>query len=1037
MTAKDTKGMALISTKLSSGRKRFSFTPTKTSLLLLLVMGLVLGLVAIFILRSNLFADDDKLYIAFHAVLSGDQRSAITSKQMLQGIQLYLDEVNQADGINGQDVALLVFDNEARTDVAQQSAQEIAASEASIVLGHFSSNLSLVAGEVYQKVGIPAISSAATADNLVVDNEWFFRVSPGARLYAQFSATYIENILQKSVFGIIYDDQNAHSLSVKRHLEEQYETLGKTIPYQFSVNTREEDSAQKILQLMQRIRETIPPEALGSLFVVLPDAFSSEVVSAAYKQGLDIPIFGLDFDETTLPSDRKFMENIYLASTFLPDAVNADAQMFKQAFHLAYGNQPSQYAVTAYDAARIAVQALQAIQLEGQTQNRDQRRQALHDYLTEFNGSNMPLINGLTGPIFFDQFGDAQRALTVGVYQHPQFVSELTQLQQVMRSEIIDPEIKQTDGNIIPANPGFWHKTNLVQMGISLNEIRDISPNGTTYYLDFNLWFRYTGDIKPEEIIFLNAVEPIELGPPVQETVSNQQTYRLYQVEGQFKAPSLDSFVLGQHTLEINLHHQNLNQHQLVYILDLQGRHLAEQIERKNLNQILAPASGWEIQEISAFQILVEKNILGDPTLLYLPPSSRIFSGLDVEIKLEKTAFIIYNFVSTSQARWMFGVSSLLLLVVILIRQRISISQSIIWSTRLVLSFFILFSGQVFVVNSLVGQIDTQPLLIISNLFYSAWWLLVAFFATSAIYHFLWVPIETTTGRAIPGILRNTLTFIIYTFSCFGIIAFVFDQPITSLLATSGLLLTIIGLAIQVDISNVFAGISLNLERPFRPGDWVRIGDYEEGQVLDVNWRTIRLTTRDKNIVIIPNSTASQAVVENFDYPDNHYWLELEIQIRDDYSHEKVIQALEKALARVEEALDYEVNLLNFGAGEGTYQLATLVQDYGRKIQQQQAIFTQVWTHLDQAGISSDNDILGTIWEDAKKQFRQGGPSSERQAKGINLTGRAMASEIDPLPVEQTGQTETAKTQPSAAGSPSTLGSKMLDMIRAILTSSK
>ena len=50
----------------------------------------------------------------------------------------------------------------------------------------------------------------------------------------------------------------------------------------------------------------------------------------------------------------------------------------------------------------------------------------------------------------------------------------------------------------------------------------------------------------------------------------------------------------------------------------------------------------------------------------------------------------------------------------------------------------------------------------------------------------------------------------------------------------------IIGLAIQLNISNIFSGIALNLESPFHIGDWIRVKDYPEGQFLDMTWRSTR-----------------------------------------------------------------------------------------------------------------------------------------------------------------------------------------------------
>lgn len=95
------------------------------------------------------------------------------------------------------------------------------------------------------------------------------------------------------------------------------------------------------------------------------------------------------------------------------------------------------------------------------------------------------------------------------------------------------------------------------------------------------------------------------------------------------------------------------------------------------------------------------------------------------------------------------------------------------------------------------------------------WWLMPALLLPLLIKRFVWIPLEKRTTRTVPNVIRLFVSSIIYLLACFGIIAFVYDQPITSLLATSGVVAMIIGLAIQVNIANVFAGIVINIERPF------------------------------------------------------------------------------------------------------------------------------------------------------------------------------------------------------------------------------
>ena len=72
--------------------------------------------------------------------------------QMTQGIQLYLDKVNQEGGVNGRNVELLVFDDQNDKELAVQKAKEIVEQDqVHVVLGHLYSSTSIQAGEIYKK----------------------------------------------------------------------------------------------------------------------------------------------------------------------------------------------------------------------------------------------------------------------------------------------------------------------------------------------------------------------------------------------------------------------------------------------------------------------------------------------------------------------------------------------------------------------------------------------------------------------------------------------------------------------------------------------------------------------------------------------------------------------------------------------------------------------------------------------------------------------------------------------------------------------
>jgi len=195
------------------------------------------------------------------------------------------------------------------------------------------------------------------------------------------------------------------------------------------------------------------------------------------------------------------------------------------------------------------------------------------------------------------------------------------------------------------------------------------------------------------------------------------------------------------------------------------------------------------------------------------------------------------------------------------------------------------------------GAMEGRPMIgALLVLFDIVWWMVPAYLICMAVERFLWVPLETKTGQKVPKVIKGFLIFLIFIFASFGVKAFVFNQQITSLLATSGVLAMIIGLAIQMNISNIFSGIALNVERPFRPGDWVRIGDAPVAKVLDVSWRSIKLETFQNTVISIPNAAASEQHIENYSYPNDNYRIFQILHFGLEHSPERITRLLYDAL---------------------------------------------------------------------------------------------------------------------------------------------
>jgi small-conductance mechanosensitive channel len=150
------------------------------------------------------------------------------------------------------------------------------------------------------------------------------------------------------------------------------------------------------------------------------------------------------------------------------------------------------------------------------------------------------------------------------------------------------------------------------------------------------------------------------------------------------------------------------------------------------------------------------------------------------------------------------------------------------------------------------------------------WWLALSFTANQFLDFFLWNGVLRRNGTLIiPILIKQTISLFVYMFFAAGILHFVFEQPITPLLATSGVVAIILGYSAQNTLSDVFAGLSLGLTRTFEKGEWIVVNE-QLGRVVDMNWRVVTFETELETELTIPNSVVSKSKIVNFNRPNGH-----------------------------------------------------------------------------------------------------------------------------------------------------------------------
>ncbi|MEM4348071.1 MAG: mechanosensitive ion channel [Candidatus Anstonellaceae archaeon] len=117
---------------------------------------------------------------------------------------------------------------------------------------------------------------------------------------------------------------------------------------------------------------------------------------------------------------------------------------------------------------------------------------------------------------------------------------------------------------------------------------------------------------------------------------------------------------------------------------------------------------------------------------------------------------------------------------------------------------------------------------------------------------------------------------------------------ITGILAITTVTALIIGLASQETLANVFAGIALQIDRPYHYGDYIRLPSGEIAIVRKIGMRSTKLQDLYHNTIILSNSEFAKMRVTNLSLPDN----ESIVQVTAEVPHMTDLVRLQKEIVK-------------------------------------------------------------------------------------------------------------------------------------------
>jgi small-conductance mechanosensitive channel len=621
------------------------------------------------------------------------------------------------------------------------------------------------------------------------------------------------------------------------------------------------------------------------------------------------------------------------------DTANERAQLFQAAYQRQYGAAPDWIATVANDAARLVLAPAK---------------------------SPAP-AQGVTGELTVMQ-NRIELPIQMGLYNGARLISAPVQLLPIAKGVGFDYIEALKQGRVLYVNNRFMYKTNVVYVGSTVHEVSEINPTAETAMIDMSVWFRYRGSFSPQDLLITNAAEPFSLDKAEETIESPEVQYRRYRFKKKFKL----NFARADRTFDqavagITFRHRQLNRNNLTYVVDVlgmpTGSELVSELRKRN---VITGTAGLEIANAWISQELVQERGEGAPQYVGMTGEKALFSTITLGMVIKDAGLSARDILPSEYFIYIgiFGLVGVIAAVVMDARRwgRYWAVQS--WLLRVIFTPLLLAALGNMVLDEVFLYAGPKTAGLLVLVYESAWWVMGAVLADMAIRRFVWTKLEERAQRQIPNIMKFLVSFLLLALAVAGITAFVLNQPLTSLLATSGVFAMVIGFAVQANIANIFSGILLNVERPFKVGDMIKVNNVL-GTVSDISWRTTRIKANDGSMISLANSKISEALTENLSNASTGLVGETILYVRPEVERSVVAAMVKEATDGIDTIVFKEPGKPTapkialrgleclFGQWVATYSVKYRVAAEGKKAEARDKLWTRFNELCKQRGIAS------------------------------------------------------------------------------------
>lgn len=332
--------------------------------------------------------------------LSGD--TAAYGENAKYGIDLAVEEINGAGGINGAKVRVVYMDTKAVTDVGVAAFEQLIEDRSiSAVIGPMSSPVTLAVAPLAEAERVVLVSPSASNPEITTAGDYIFRTCLSDQYEGLVLARLAAETLGHQTAAVLYID-NEYGQGLVDVFGAAYEEAGGAIV------VREAFAAEvtEFAEPLGRIAEAAPQVILLVGYAQMGDILVEARAAGLTQQVLSSVMFD---NPEILAAAGEAAEGVFFTSwTPDPAAPTPERQAFNAAYQARHGVQPGIFAAESYDAMRLLAEVIE---------QRGESAGAIRDGLLDTSG-----YPGASGSITFDENGDCIKAVFIKTVQDGEFV---------------------------------------------------------------------------------------------------------------------------------------------------------------------------------------------------------------------------------------------------------------------------------------------------------------------------------------------------------------------------------------------------------------------------------------------------------------------------------------------------------------------------------------------------------------------------------------------------------------------------------------